>query len=138
MVRKNAKLGSGQFQWNAGGWFGAQLGGSLWMLILGFTLLGRQPGLGALALALALLVNATGFLLWWRRDRLAPYPCIQGLLALVCVATLILLVTFDATGRLALLDPRFRDNPRGLYTIVLMFPGLMALFHFQNRMGKKK
>lgn len=138
MSRKIARRGEGQFQWNAGGWFGAQLGGTLWMLILGITLLGQQPGLGLLSLGLALLVNLAGFLLWHIRDRLAPYPCIQGLLTLVGIATLALLLAFDAADRLALLDPRFQDHPRGLYMLLLMFPGLMALFYFQNRAGRPK
>lgn len=138
MIRKMARKGDGQFQWNAGGWFGAQVGGSLWMLLLGFTLLGRQPGLGALCLGLALLVNATGYALWHFRDRLPPYPSIQILLLLVGLATLVLLVTFDTMAQLALLDPRFRDNPRGLYLLLLMFPGLMALFYFQDRAGRRK
>lgn len=138
MARKVARRGDGQFQWNAGGWFGAQVGGSLWMLLLGFTLLGRQPGLGALCLGLALLVNIGGFALWHFRDRLPPYPSIQALFVLVGIATLILLVTFDATAHLALLDPRYRDNPRGLYLVLLMFPGLMLLFHVQDRAGRRK
>ena len=135
---KTPRAGSGQFQWNLGGWLGAQIGGTVWMVILGFTLIAREPVFALVSLGLALLVNGLGLWLWSRRDRLEPYPCIQGLLATVAIATLILLVTFDATGRIAELDPHFRNNPRGLYALMLMFPILMGMFHLQNRAGKKK
>jgi len=137
MSAKPPMTGNGQFQWNAGGWFGAQIGGTLWMLIVGFTQLGRLPSFALMALGLALLVNGLGTWLWFRRDRLAPYPCIQGLVATVALATLTLLTVFDRTGHLADLDTRFRSNPRGLYLILLMFPVLMGLFHFQNRLSRK-
>ena len=98
MTRKISRTGSGQFQWNPGGWFGSQLGGTIWMLILGVMMLVRLPLLGAIALLLA---------------------------------------AFDRTGHLSELDPHFRSNPRGLYLILLMFPVLMGMFHFQNHAGKK-
>jgi hypothetical protein len=138
MPSKTPRRGSGQFQWNIGGWLGAQVGGTVWMVILGFTLIQRNSWMACLCLGMALLVNLLALWLWSRRDRFAPYPCIQGLLAAVTLATLAILVTFDATGRLADLDPRFRNNPRGLYTLLFMFPALMAMFHFQNRLGRKK
>jgi hypothetical protein len=138
MSAKIPRTGSGQFQWNGGGWFGSQIGGTLWMLIIGFTMLGKLPAFAWMAIGLALGVNGLGFWLWSHRHRLAPYPCIQTLVATVALATLILLVVFDGTGHLADLDTRFRSNPRGLYLILLMFPVLMGMFHFQNRQGKRK
>ena len=35
MSLKQAKRGTGTFQWNAGGWFGGQIGGTAWMLVAG-------------------------------------------------------------------------------------------------------
>jgi hypothetical protein len=108
------------------------------MFIIGFSLIRKSLALGLLSLGLALLVNAVGFMLWSRRDRLTPYPCLQGLLGVVGTSTLLLLWVFDQSGQLPLLDPRFQNNPRGLYAILLMFPGLMTLFYVQNRMNRKK
>ena len=137
MPAKTPKRGTGQFQWNAGGWFGSQIGGTLWMLIVGVTTFGRLPAFALMAIVLASLVNGLGIWLWSRRDRLAPYLGIQVLVGIVALATLTLLTVFDNTGHLAELDTRFRNNPRGLYIILLMFPVLMGLFHFQNRSTKK-
>ena len=39
-------VGPGRFQWNVGGWFGASLGGSAWMIVTaGFLLFHDQPAL---------------------------------------------------------------------------------------------
>ena len=37
----------GHFRWNAGGWFGSQLGGTLWLLT-GVSLLFQSPAIAAL------------------------------------------------------------------------------------------
>ena len=75
----DAKRGDGAFQWNVGGWFGGQVGATLWLIGLGVLLLvqGRLVGAGVLALGLA--PNALGGLLWSRRARVSPYPAIQAL-----------------------------------------------------------
>ena len=39
MPTKDPMPGPGQFQWNTGGWFGGQLGGTLWILVGAATLI---------------------------------------------------------------------------------------------------
>ena len=52
------------FTWNVGGWFGSQLGCTLWLLILGLVLF-RKDSLSAWACVASFLVlNAWGFYLW--------------------------------------------------------------------------
>ena len=71
------------FQWNTGGWFGAQLGGTLWILLLAVLLVSKDVWLALTVFAAFLLPNVVGTLLWRARGRIAAYPAIQILLA-VC------------------------------------------------------
>ena len=74
----------GAFRWHAGAWFGAQIGSTLWLVILGVALSFRDdssPGTAIIALAVA--VNGIGLILWEHRDRMRPYPAIQTLIAVV-------------------------------------------------------
>ena len=65
--------------WNAGGWFGSQLGSTLWLALLGgvFVAQGRASG-WALLLAFA-AANGIGVALWGARGRLAAYTALQTL-----------------------------------------------------------
>ena len=47
-MKLQGKAGVGAFQWNRGGWFGAQLGTTLWLVILGVLLLAQARPPGAL------------------------------------------------------------------------------------------
>lgn len=118
-----------RLSWNGGAWFGAQLGGTAWMLGVGIMVIGRAPGLAAVLLVCAGFSNAVGLALWRSRHRLRPYPALQGLVVTIGMATLCSLVYADLSGTLPLLDRRLEDSPRAAYWILVIFPGLMTLFH---------
>ncbi len=67
----------GGLRWDFGAWFGSQLGSSLWMLLVALLLLARAPLAASLVLAVFALVNATGALLWTRRERLRAHAAMQ-------------------------------------------------------------
>ena len=56
------------FQWNAGSWFGPQLGGTLWLLLLGLVLFPKDALAAAVALACFAGANVVGLSLWRRRQ----------------------------------------------------------------------
>lgn len=89
-----ARRGPGAFQWSQGAWFGSQIGGTAWLLTGAVQSPGPVPGLRFVWIGAFLLVNAIGLALWWRRDRLAPFPALLVLLASCALAaTLALGVT---------------------------------------------
>ena len=60
MVTKQPMTGPGIFQWNTGGWFGAQLGGTVWMLLAAIWMAPLNPWLAVLWLLCFAVVNAVG------------------------------------------------------------------------------
>lgn len=142
MTTKQAMPGQGQFQWNRGGWFGSQVGCTAWMLVGSVVLMGKAPEVAAIWLGAFALVNALGCWLWWRRDRLRPYPAILGFLLAAGLAGA------SALGALHLLRPGLRvaypggaelyDEPRLIAGLVVLVAALMGLFVLQERSSRKQ
>jgi hypothetical protein len=95
MADKVPLTGPGSFRWNAGGWFGSQLGGTAWMLTGTVWLMLFAPWVGLIWLAGFILCNAVGAALWRRRDRVAPYPALAILLLTILVVGLLEISTID-------------------------------------------
>jgi hypothetical protein len=88
---RDARPGPGAFQWSQGAWFGSQIGGTAWLLAGVVQAPSPVPGLRLVWLTAFLLVNAVGLTLWWRRDRLAPFPALMILLASCALAATVVL-----------------------------------------------
>jgi hypothetical protein len=54
--------------WNMGGWFGSQLGGTVWILIAGAISLGQDLSTGLILILFFLIPNIVGLVLWYRRN----------------------------------------------------------------------
>lgn len=145
MRAASVKRGPGNFQWNTGGWFGGQLGGTVWLIVAASVFAAGAPRL-ALALAACWLgANAIGTWLWWRRDRLLPYPAVQLMLVVVGAFSSLALFAIDYSGHLSDFDryyretfphwlyEAFRQEPRWLYAGLLVFPCLMVAFRYIER-----
>jgi len=70
-----------QLEWNFGGWFGSQLGGTVWILIAAAISLGHDVSTGVILILFFLVPNIAGLILWSRR-KLTCYQSIQIVLAL--------------------------------------------------------
>jgi len=82
------------FGWNAGGWFGAQLGATIWLLVLGVSAFPKDLAAGAFALAGFAVANLWGIALWRRRDRLTAYSGLQWMMVgLLVVFAAVVLIT---------------------------------------------
>lgn len=127
--QKFPRPGPGAFQWNWGGWFGSQLGGSLWLLG-GALFIRDAPGVTGVWAAAFVAVNVVGTTLWRRRDRIAPFPAILALLIICFVAAA------AAIASLCLLDPetakRMGVDGRE-WRALLLFPFLVAQFLWLER-----
>lgn len=125
------------FAWNAGGWFGTQVGCTLWLLILGFALLPKDSLVAWLCVASFLVLNAWGFYLWRSRGQLTAYSGLQRFLLVgsVIIAAIVILVN----------DRGLSEPPvsRALvstylpYWVILAAPALILLFFWRERRVKR-
>lgn len=129
---KTPKTGSGKFQWNTGGWFGAQIGSTLWLLLLGAMILNTDTTTGSVLLLLFTLPNLAGWITWRERHRIEPYPAIQALLGMIGLSSLFAVVILDISGYITKIEPGMRNTPKQAYGYLLIFPVLMVAFHFLN------
>ena len=130
-MERHRKESTGAFRWSRSGWFGGQLGATVWPLLLGVGVSTQVAGLGALLIVLAVAPNLVGFALWRRRETLAPYPAIQILLAVCGLCMMLAMVCVSAAGLSA--------NALGMPAwILLLYPGLMLAFHLRERGARKK
>jgi hypothetical protein len=115
----------GYFHWNAGGWFGSQLGGTAWLLVGAAVLAQHAPAMTVVWIGCFAVANAVGFGLWHCRARLRPHTGIQ-----------LLLLTCGVAGFLAwwVLDT-FRSDvvrelnwPRQGHWLLLLVPAMMGWF----------
>ena len=110
------------FAWNAGGWWGAQLGATVWMLLSGLVLLSRSLSDAIGALVCFAVPNAVGAFLWMCRRRLSAYAGVQLLLSLMGAACLVGVFFVERGG---LLDEPWTGGPMpaalcyGLVTLVV-------------------
>jgi len=122
------------YQWNAGGWFGSQLGASCWMLIAGLLLLPIDAGVAVATLGIFAAVNVAGTAMWMQRERLAPIPAIQMLIVLVGAAGALATYVMDSAGRFESLGTGPGTSARSMYIILaLMVAGLLLMFHLIGR-----
>lgn len=133
MTRLQPQSGSGRFQWNAGGWFGSQVGSTAWMLGAAFVLLPDHVGPGIAAFLGFLASNVFGLVLYRKRSRMLPYPALQWLIGFVGVASVALVVYLNHSGVVDEVDPRLRYGQWGFYLLPVLFIGLMALFYWMER-----
>ena len=130
--------GPGRFQWNMGGWFGIQLGGTSWMLIGAVVLVPYAPKVAGIWLACFAVANAIGFWMWCHRDWLRPYPALQALL-LVCgvngLTALVALHVLRITRPMGIYLP---DEPRSIRWLLVLVISLMTWFHVMEQSAKKE
>lgn len=83
-----------KMEWNQGGWFGGQLGGSAWILVAAGLSAIRDVSTGALLFGIFVVPNVVGYLLW-RRKKLSCYAATQLLLGLTGICGLLAVYVLD-------------------------------------------
>jgi hypothetical protein len=120
------------FRWNAGGWFGPQLGGTLWLLLLGLLVFPKDAPAAVVVLTCFAGANVVGLSLWRRRHRIAAYPALQWMIAACGVASLMALAFLDSRPE----SPEFA--PSIPYWVLLIFPGVMVMLLLQRRIAARR
>jgi hypothetical protein len=123
------KPGPGRFQWSRGAWFGAQVGATIWLILLGVLMLGQGRAAGATVLVLGLATNGLGVWLWRARQEREPYPSIQIFLGACAVVAVVSVLVAGASDRAA---PTGTTTFTPSLPVLLVYPVLMALLHFQE------
>lgn len=127
----------GAFRWNAGAWFGAQIGSTLWLVILGVALSfrdGSSPGTAIIALAVA--VNGIGLSFWEHRGKLRPYPAIEAFIAVVAGAAFVAFALLDGTSAWGLAGTS-ASGARPPYAVLLVFPAMMVMIALQEHLARR-
>ena len=114
------------FRWNAGGWFGSQLGCTAWLLSGAFEFLWKDALLTSCFLLSFAVVNIWGLFLWSRRDRLTAYTGLQCLLAGCSTVLTLLIILINIRGFSAV----------GSYLVIGFGPFLMLRFYLLERLAK--
>ncbi len=126
-----------QMQWNLGGWLGAQVGSTIWILVAGILSLWVDVNTGLLVIALFMIANLAGMAIWRRREALSAYTGIQILLPIVGVVGLAAVYTLDRSSIYESIQVGGTVSAQSSYgLIVLVVAALMVLFYF--RFGRNR
>ncbi|MFQ5547663.1 MAG: hypothetical protein ACE5FV_05190 [Woeseia sp.] len=123
-----------RMQWNLGGWLGAQLGGSVWILVAGILSLRADVNAALVVIGLFILANLIGLAIWRHRERLSAYAGIQLFLPVLLVVGLAAVYTMERAGIYETIQVGGSVSAGSTYGIlVLVVLGLMLMFHFRFR-----
>lgn len=126
-----------QMQWNLGGWLGAQLGSTVWILVAGVLSLWVDVKTALVVMALFTVANVIGIAIWRHRDELSAYAGIQTLLPVVAVVGLATVYVLDRAGIYEAIQVGGTVSARSTYAvIILVVAALMFMFYFQ--FGRKR
>ena len=125
-----------QMQWNLGGWLGAQVGSTIWILVAGILSFWFDVNTALLVIALFIIANLAGMVIWRRREALSAYTGIQILLPIVGVVGLAAVYTLDRSSIYESIQVGGTVSALSSYgLIILVVAALMVLFYF--RFGRK-
>ncbi len=122
-------------QWNAG-WFGLQLGGTLWLLIMAVVLVGRSSGTAALVFGCFLIPNLFGTWLWFSRVRLSVYRAARVFLPILGLFSILAVFIADRAGQWTVMGfggPNNVSATSMCVLILILVVALMILFHVKER-----
>jgi hypothetical protein len=120
-----------RFVWNAGAWFGTQVGCTAWLFVFGAALLRDDGGFAALAFGGGALLTGLGVLLWSRRAKLSPFAAYQLLFAALAVVLTVLTVLANTRGLQTPVPP----GSLSAYWAIAIPPAMMGLFAVVHRRG---
>ena len=121
-----------QIRWNLGGWLGAQLGGTLWILVAGILSLWVDVTTAVAVIGMFVVANMIGMGIWRRREKLSAYAGIQILLPIIGAVGLAAVYALERSGIYESIQVGGTISARSTYgIIILVVPALMLMFYFQ-------
>lgn len=124
--------------WNVGGWLGAQLGCTAWILISALIVMPRDRSAGLAALTFWLIANAIGTAMWMQRERLDPYRALQALIVVAGLTSVAATWVLDRAGQFESLGVGGQVSARAMYLMLAIgVVGLLLLFHLIQRQAQR-
>jgi hypothetical protein len=118
-------------QWNAGGWFGGQIGATVWMLVATVLAGIRNVPVGLTLLVLFAVPNLIGLALWKGR-RLSCYASTQLLIAVSGVCGLLAIYVLDKANAWAQIQTGAAVSASSTYWLLTaVYGGLLLLFYLR-------
>ncbi len=118
-------------EWNAGGWFGGQLGGTAWILVAAALTTARDTSTGFILLVIFLVPNIIGYLLW-RMQKMSSYASLQILFTLIGVFGLLAIYVLER--RHLWIEIQMGSSVSAAYAyymIIFITAILMVMFYFR-------
>ena len=121
--------------WNAGGWFGGQIGATVWMLVAGVLAAVRDLRTGMVVVLLFVIPNVVGLVLWVSR-KLSCYASTQILIGVSGVCGLATVYVLERANAWMQIQTGGQVSAHsGSWIIGLVFGGLMLMFYFRFGRG---
>jgi hypothetical protein len=125
------------FSWNFGGWFGSQLGSTLWLLLLGVVLLSQDSLVAWLCIVGFVFLNVWGLYLWRSRAHLTTYAGLQRFFSAASLTTALVVVMVNSRGLSTPPPPGTVISTHLPYWVIAVFPGVMMFFFLLERQGRR-
>lgn len=123
---------SNQMRWNIGGWLGAQVGGTVWILVAGILSLWIDVNTAMIVIGLFVIANVVGMLIWRRRDKMSAYAGIQTLIPIVGAAGLATVYMLERSNIYEAIQVGGTVSARSTYGIIILVVAVLTLtFYFQ-------
>jgi hypothetical protein len=126
-----------RMSWNSAGWFGAQLGGSAWLLVAGILSLFQDVATGSIVLFLFGSFNLIGMGLWRVRTRLSAYAATQVLLGLLVPFSLAAIFVLDRGNLWDAIQSGGRISAQ-LTALIVIAAVAALMLSFYLRFGRRK
>ena len=123
---------SNQMRWNIGGWLGAQVGGTVWILVAGILSLWIDVNTAMIVIGLFVIANVVGMLIWRRRDKMSAYAGIQTLIPIVGAAGLATVYMLERSNIYEAIQVGGTVSARSTYGVIILVVAVLTLtFYFQ-------
>jgi len=120
-----------KLEWNTGGWFGGQIGGSAWILLAAILSAVHDTLTGLILFVIFVVPNVIGFLMW-RKQNLSCYTAMQILIAMMGVCSLLAIFVLDrAQLWREIQSGGSMSAALGYILVSLVFTILMLMFYFR-------
>jgi len=115
--------------WNVGGWFGGQLGATVWMLVAGILTAIRDFPIGIFVVLLFAIPNVIGIVLWLSR-KLSCYASTQLLIGVSGVCGLVTVYALENANVWIQIQTGGQVSAQSSYWIIgLVYGGLILMFY---------
>jgi len=124
--------------WNVGGWFGGQLGATVWILVAGILTAIRDFPTGVFVVLLFAIPNVVGVVLWLSR-KLSCYASTQILIGISGICGLVTVYALEQANAWEQMQTGGQVSAQSSYWIIgLVYAGLMVMFYVRfGRLGNR-